>query len=131
MKLPSKTKFFTTLSLAGLLVAGCSQNTASTLPEKVKDGTYTALGDYQSPAGSEEIQVSLTFANSLITDATVTGNATNPISQKKQADFIAGFKEQVIGKPLNTLSLQAVSGASLTTKGFMDAVAKIGAEARA
>lgn len=115
-----------TLSLAGLMVAGCAK---SSMPTGFKDGTYSAVGSYRSPAGPEEIQVTITLANSVITNATVQGASNNPVSSKMIKAFADGFLQQVVGKPLNELSLHAVSGASLTTNGFMDAVAKIGQQA--
>jgi len=90
-----------------------------------EDGTYSAAGDYTSPAGAEKVEVSLTLKNNEITDTQFTGTATNPASKKWQDTFSTGYKEKVIGKSLSELSLTAVSGASLATKGFMDAVEKI------
>jgi uncharacterized protein with FMN-binding domain len=89
------------------------------------DDSYFKTGEYLSPAGAETIDLSLTLKNDIITDAQLTGRATHPASKKWQETFVAGYKEKVIGKPLRELSLVAVSGASLTTKGFMDAVKKI------
>jgi uncharacterized protein with FMN-binding domain len=94
-----------------------------------KDGTFAATGGYQSPAGPETVDVSLTLKNGTITDATFKGNATGPMSIKNQGKFAAGFKEQVVGKSIDSLSLGVVNGSSLTPKGFMDAVEKIKAEA--
>lgn len=94
-----------------------------------KDGTYNADGVYRSPAGAEEIAVTITLKDDVITSAQVTGAATNGKSIKMQEAFIAGFGAQVIGKPIDSLSLGVVNGSSLTPAGFMNAVAKIKAEA--
>ena len=48
-----------------------------------------------------------------------------------QGNFKAGFSELVVGKPVDQVSLSVVNGSSLTPKGFMDALAKIKAEAKA
>ncbi len=96
-----------------------------------KDGVYSAIGDYVSPAGPETIDVTLTVAGGVVTDATVDANATNPASVQWQGKFIADYKVQVIGKKLADLSLTNVSGSSLTPKGFNEAVAEIRAEAKA
>lgn len=94
-----------------------------------QDGTYSAEGIYRSPAGGEVIHVTLTLDDDVITTAQVEGAATNPKSIKMQDAFIAGFGAQVIGRPIDGLSLGVVNGSSLTPKGFMDAVTKIKAEA--
>lgn len=96
-----------------------------------KDGTYSAVGVYRSPAGGEQVDVTLTLANGVVTDATFTGEATNPKSVAYQDNFAKGFKEEVVGKSIDSLSLTVVNGSSLTPMGFMDAVAKIKAEAKA
>lgn len=92
---------------------------------KVLNGKYTALGIYKSPAGEEEIEVTLQIDNGLITNALVVSKATVDTSIKYQKEFIDGFKEQVIGKDINQLRLVKVSGSSLTPKGFNDALDKI------
>jgi uncharacterized protein with FMN-binding domain len=95
-----------------------------------KDGTYTVVGTYKSPAGPESINVTVTLADDVVTNVDYAGTAENPISQKRQADFAGGFKTLVVGKKLNDIQLVAVSGASLTTNGFMDALAKVKVEAK-
>ncbi len=94
-----------------------------------KDGTYDAMGSYVSPAGPESVNISLTLEDGVIVNATFQGNATASRSQVMQSQFSAGFKEAVIGKSINDLSLTVVNGSSLTPKGFMEAVKKIQAEA--
>ncbi len=105
--------------------------TADVTKKTYADGTYAATGDYMSPAGSEEVKVSLTLKSGVITDATYEGTATMGKSQKFQAAFGEGYKEQVVGKSIDSLSLGIVNGSSLTPMGFMDAVAKIKTEASA
>lgn len=94
---------------------------AATLPSN----TYTAIGSYTSPAGPEEVGVTLSVENGVITDASVEVKATNQFSKKWQGVFQSNFKQLVIGKDIATLKLDAVSGSSLTPKGFNDAVEKI------
>lgn len=96
-----------------------------------KDGTYSATGNYLSPAGNDEIQVSLTLKNGVITAATYEGMAKMGKSKDFQAKFGAGYETAVVGKSIDSLSLGVINGSSLTPKGFMDAVAKIKAEAKA
>ncbi len=95
-----------------------------------KDGTYSAAGTYTSPAGPESIGVTLTVENDIVTDAAIVSNAVSPGSKKWQGEFIGGYKTLVVGKSLEDLAIvSAVSGSSLTPKGFNDAVVQIRAQA--
>jgi uncharacterized protein with FMN-binding domain len=94
-----------------------------------KDGTYTATGGYQSPAGPEHVTVSLTLKDQVVTDATFSGDATNPRSVMNQGKFAAGYTDLVVGKPLDSIDLTVVNGSSLTSRGFMQAVDEIKQEA--
>jgi hypothetical protein len=140
--------------LMGALVAGCSADTtgsqassaaaSSAMPPEpmsssasslisdmgaYADGTYSADGNYVSPAGAEEVGVTVVLDDGVITDATVESKATHPTSKKLQGMFIEGFKDLVVGKSIDEVSLSVVNGSSLAPKGFMDALAKIKAEA--
>lgn len=95
-----------------------------------KDGTYTAAGAYVSPAGPESVNIGLTVVGGKITDTTFAGAATNPASKNKQAAFAAEYKQLVVGKSIDEISLTVVNGSSLTPKGFMDALAKIQVQAQ-
>ncbi len=99
--------------------------------QKYADGTFSAAGIYRSPAGGEEIHVSLTLKSGIIATATYEGTATQPKSKSMQEAFGEGYKQLVIGKSIDALSLDVVNGSSLTPMGFMDAVKKIQAEASA
>jgi len=96
-----------------------------------KDGTYTAAGVYRSPAGGEGVTVSLTLTDDKVTGATFSGDAMHKKSIAMQLAFGEGFKEQVVGKSLDEVSVGVVNGSSLTGGGFMDALAKIKVEAKA
>lgn len=108
-----------------------SSTTTSSIASKYKSGTYNATGAYNSPAGSEKIQISVTLSDDIVTNATFSGEAINPTSKNKQAQFSANFKQKVVGKNIDEVQLSAVGGASLTTKAFMEALAKIELEAKA
>lgn len=108
-----------------------SDTTASDSSATYKDGTYTETGRYVSPGGAESIEVSVTIANNVITDATVVGDATLGDAKQYQGDFISGFKTLVVGKEVNSVSISRVAGASLTTKGFNTALEAIKADAKA
>ena len=94
------------------------------------DGTYTALGEYTSPAGPEHITVTLTLKDGVITEVSSTEESENPKSQYMQKQFAEGVSTAVTGKSIDSLDLAVVNGSSLTPKGFMDALEKIKAEAK-
>lgn len=95
-----------------------------------KDGTYTATGNYQSPAQREEIEITLTVTDGVVTDAEFVSKATHPTSKLMQGKFAGGFEEAVVGKNIDGLKLTVVNGSSLTPKGFMDALSKIKTQAQ-
>lgn len=109
--------------------------TASTESEESSttyaDGTYEATGSYSSPGGQEEIEVSVTLDDDVITDATVTSLASNPTSKQYQAAFISGYKSLVVGKSIDDVDLDVVSGSSLTPIGFNNAIEQIKQDATA
>jgi uncharacterized protein with FMN-binding domain len=90
-----------------------------------KDGTYTATGSYSSPGGTESIKVTLTIANDTVTAASVTGDAKDSDSKEYQDMFIRNYKDQVVGRSVDSISLSRVSGSSLTSDGFNDALKQI------
>jgi hypothetical protein len=96
-----------------------------------KDGTYTATGDYFSPGGAEQLKVTVTLKNDIITDSSVQSLAFRPNSVNFQGIFVANYKPLVIGKDIDQVQLTKVSGSSLAPKGFNDALAKIKIEAKA
>jgi hypothetical protein len=105
-------------------------STAGSVSE-YKDGKYSAVGNYTSPGGAEELGVTLTITKGIVTDSEVEVKATRPMSKMKQTDFSEHYKPQVIGKNIDEISLTKVSGSSLSPKGFNDAVEKIKTEAKA
>lgn len=142
------------LGIAGLFVlAGCSGNADAetsadngSTPEAgsssssssggdstgtYADGTYTAEGSYQTPETVEEISVTLTLADGVVTDVEVTGDPQAPESKQYQGQFIDGISEQVDGKALDDLNVSRVAGSSLTSGGFNKAVESIKEQAAA
>lgn len=95
-----------------------------------KDGTYEAVGSYAYHSGTESIKVSVTLSSGVVKDVTVTPQAKNPVSKEKQADFIANYKEMVIGKNIDEVKLSKVSGSSLTPIGFNAALDDIKSQAK-
>lgn len=96
-----------------------------------KDGTYTMVGSYNSPAGPESIEITVTLKDGIITDTSAVPQATVPASVNWQGVFAKNYETLVVGKKIDEVSLDKVSGSSLTPKGFNDAITKIKAEAQA
>jgi len=110
----------------------------ATVPENTpakstyKDGTYSADGNYFSPGGSEQIALRLNIKDDIIADAVTEANSpSGPTAIRYQAIFVANFKQYVVGKKIDEVKLDKVSGSSLTPKGFNDALNKIKAQAKA
>jgi uncharacterized protein with FMN-binding domain len=96
-----------------------------------KDGQYTAVGNYTSPGGAEEIGVTLTLKDGKIADISVEPKATRPISKVRQQAFADNYKPLVMGKDISEVKLDKVGGSSLTPKGFNDAIQQIMTQAKA
>jgi len=95
-----------------------------------KNGNYSAVGDYMSPGGAEQVGVTVALKDNVITDVTFEPKAQRPASVKFQGMFAEGFKQFVVGKKIDEVQLSKVSGSSLTPKGFNDALAKIKVQAK-
>jgi uncharacterized protein with FMN-binding domain len=95
-----------------------------------KDGEYSVVGAYKSPAGPEEIDVKVTLKGDVITAIDVTPKAENEVSKKKQANFVDNYKPYVFGKKLDAVKVDKISGASLTTGGFNAALEKVKTQAK-
>lgn len=96
-----------------------------------QDGTYEASGSYVSPGGTESVSVELTLSDGVVTAITVTPGAKHPTSQQYQQAFASGIADEVVGVSIDELDVDAVSGSSLTSGGFNQAVEQIKQDARA
>jgi uncharacterized protein with FMN-binding domain len=94
-----------------------------------RDGTYTAEGTYDSPAGTETFGVTLILDNDTVTDASMVVGAEHPAAKKFQTKFASELKQYAIGRKISELSLDKVAGASLTSVGFNNALAAIKTQA--
>ena len=106
-------------------------NSGTTTSGTYTDGTYDASASYQSPNGTESIDVEITLADNVITAVTVTGNGESPDSQRYQGEFENGIADVVVGKNIDEISDDKVAGSSLTSGGFNDAIEQIKSEATA
>jgi uncharacterized protein with FMN-binding domain len=96
-----------------------------------RNGTYTATGDYVSPGGNEHITVTVTLSSDKITAASVAPQPATSTSRQYQGMFASNFKQFVVGKDADEVSLSRVSGSSLTSRGFNDALDQIKQQAKA
>lgn len=109
--------------------AGTESGSGSDAP--YTDGTYEASGSYQSPNGTETVDVTITLADDTVTDVEVVGHGEAPESKRYQGQFIGGIAAEVVGKDIDEISVDRVAGSSLTSGGFMEALDAIKADALA
>ena len=98
--------------------------------QSYEDGTYTETGTYQSPAGREEVGVTLTLEADVVTAVEVEPMPSNPTTETYQGRFAGGISDTIVGRKLDELSVDKVAGSSLTSGGFNEATDKIKSEAR-
>ena len=115
---------------AGSATADSSTNTPNGTAH-YKDGTYNVTASYDTPEGIESMGVSITVANDTVTKTTASVQSRGRESRAYQQDFVGSYQSAVVGKPLSSLNLRIVAGASLTTAGFNDALDIIRTQAKA
>lgn len=93
------------------------------------DGTYSATGSYQTPGGEEEIGVTVTLESNSVADVKTEPMPSNPTTKLYQEKFSSGIRDQIVGTPIDELDVDKVSGSSLTSGGFSDAMEQIKSEA--
>lgn len=130
--------FFYTSQKSSTVPKGAVSDQVTTAPSQdtatsgvYKDGTYSVVGNYVSPGGPREVNVSVTLKGDVITDSTFEGIASDATSKRFQTEFASGYKQLVVGKKIDEVQLTKVAGSSLTPKGFTDALEKVKAEAKA
>ena len=150
MRLPNTRKFFAATAAASalLMTAACGSdaepaadnNTPSASASEpgeadaptgaVADGTYEGSGSYANPGGVSEVDVTMTIADGKVSEVSVKPGATGT-SLQYQNKFISGIAAEVVGKSLDEIKVSKVSGSSLTSQGFNQALDQIKAEASA
>jgi uncharacterized protein with FMN-binding domain len=95
-----------------------------------KDGVYTATGNYISPGGDEELGVQITLVDNVITVADVELRAKRPNSVRYQGIFVSNYNPLVVGKRIDEVKLNTVSGSSLSPRGFNEALSEIKEQAK-
>jgi len=103
----------------------------TTSTQAFKDGTYQADGQYDSPGGLEKVHVSVTLKDNIVEDSSVTTQSSGSEARQFQDEFISNYKKQVTGKNITSIHLSTVSGSSLTSGGFNEALDNIKNQAKA
>lgn len=106
------------------------QDTQTAGTTEYADGIFAATGNYVSPGGPREIGVTITLENGVITDSTFEGRAQDATSRRFQGEFADNYKQLIVGKSIDEVSLTKVSGSSLTPIGFTEALEEIKAQAQ-
>ncbi|WP_422390081.1 FMN-binding protein [Arthrobacter sp. N1] len=114
----------------GAAPTGAATADAAATDQSYEDGTYTQTGGYQSPAGPEEVGVTLTLAADVVTAVEVEPMPDNPTTTMYQERFAGGISDAIVGKKLDELAVDKVAGSSLTSGGFNEAADKIKSEAQ-
>lgn len=95
-----------------------------------RDGTYEATGSYDTPEGTESIDVSVTLENGVVSASSATNQARGVESKFYTENFIGSYRSFVVGKQLDEVRLGIVAGSSLTPNGFNKAIESIKQQAR-
>lgn len=96
----------------------------TTSPGGYRDGTYTERGVYGG--APSYMTITLTLRAGSITAVTVEPMPeNNDTSRGYQERFAAATPSEVVGKPIDGLSVGKIAGASGCADGFNDALAKI------
>jgi uncharacterized protein with FMN-binding domain len=121
------------LSLAPSIAGCATEEPVAAVTGPYSNGDYDATADYQSPNGTETIDVELTLENDVITDITVTGKSVDPSPEvlRFQGEFEAGIADVVTGQNIDELNVHRVGGSSLTSSGFNEAIERIKIKAKA
>lgn len=106
-------------------------SSSASAPGVYDDGTYTADGAYQTPETIEQISVTLTLADGVVTDVSVTGDPQARETEQYQGVFVSNIAQEVVGVAIDELDVDRVAGSSLTSSGFNEAVEDIKAQASA
>ncbi len=110
--------------------SAASDATAADPDATYQDGTYEASGTYGNPGGQSSIDVTMTIADNTVTDLVLEPGAVGT-SLQYQKQFIGGAAAEVVGKSLGEINVSKVSGSSLTSQGFNQALEQIRKDAAA
>jgi uncharacterized protein with FMN-binding domain len=100
------------------------QPSTSAASTKYKDGTYEVLVKYRVPEGdTNELKATFTFASDSITTSDFESISSRSRDSKRYtANFATGYEVVFEGKKIDTSFPSRISGASLTTAAYLDAL---------
>ncbi|GAA2182565.1 hypothetical protein GCM10009785_22360 [Brooklawnia cerclae] len=104
---------------------GASATAGSSAEATAGGDVYRVSGEDNPPGGPEPFEVEVTLDENVITAVTFTPQATNSESNRFQRIFAKQISDQVLGKTLDEARAVRISGASLTSEGFAEALAQI------
>ncbi|WP_404320417.1 hypothetical protein [Arthrobacter luteolus] len=115
---------------SGAPSSGAPSSGAPATGGQYQNGEYTATGSYIPPSNTkEEVAVSLTLSDGVVTDVEVSTSGNHPTSKRYQAEFTGGVQQEVVGKPLDEVKVDKIASSSLTSSGFNKALDEIKSEA--
>jgi uncharacterized protein with FMN-binding domain len=94
-----------------------------------RDGEYSATGWYGSLPSHHD--VTLTIEGDIVTAVEITTPAADETSLGYQQRFAEALPSEIIGRQIDEIDVDRLAGSSGCSEGFMDALAKIQAEASA
>ncbi|CAM2744102.1 FMN-binding protein [Actinomyces slackii] len=97
------------------------------------DGRYSAseaYGPIDDLVEEDSIDVTLTLSEGRITDVDVVGHALTDTSKEHVQRFVDKIDEEVVGRSVEDAHVEALAGASKTSRAFNDAVDAIAEQAR-
>lgn len=104
-----------------------TERTNTAKPTWTQDGdTYTTTSTYDTAEGQESNVFTITIVDGTIKSLDVGITTQTKASIKYQTDFAKNISSLVVGKKLSELQgIDRVSGASLTTAAFNDAISRL------
>lgn len=108
----------TPISTGATMAVSGSVSTQGVIPAATRVLTRTEIVSYKTPAGTDEVEFSVSVTDGVITAASANPKAKNEISIKLQTAFAADVSSKVVGMKAKNLDIDAIGWASLTTGAF-------------
>jgi len=108
-------------------------STSSVQKTAYRDGKYEASGKYSVPGNVDTLDVKVSVTNGIISEVTTSQTSSERESVRYLKSFAAGISKIVVGKNIDEISnkdVVVVNGASLTGKGFIEALENIKKQAK-
>jgi hypothetical protein len=104
-----------------------SETIDDTLTQIIMDGSYVDEQQYMTPGGEEDIRVTVTVENDIITDVELIGFGELHQNSARYIKAVAAeLPSLIIGKPIDNMELPTnIAGSSLTVAAFKESVQDI------